>query len=110
MLGAEATCPQTGPASQAIMADTYRERKRVNILKVVVDDRSFADAFLHYIKNVKAGFLIAYAFLSTEAWEIAGWYYLSKEEGGAEPAHTSYGGTAVISMEMDFLIPEVVLL
>ena len=48
MLGAEATCPRTGPASQAVIADAYRERKRVNILKVVVDDKSwaFADLFL----------------------------------------------------------------
>lgn len=33
MLGAEATCPRTGPAPQAVLADAYGERKRVNILK-----------------------------------------------------------------------------
>ena len=82
MLGAEATCPQPGPASQAIIADAYGERKRVNVLKVMVDDKSWANAHYVYIQGYKAGFSIAYAFLSTEAWDIAGWYYVSKEEGG----------------------------
>ena len=103
MLGAEATCPRTGPASQAIIVDAYGERKRVNILKVMVDDKSWANAHYVYIQGYKAGFSIAYALLSTEAWDIAGWYYVSKEEGGSKTTYSGRGGTAVVSMEMDFL-------
>ncbi|RLE97517.1 MAG: hypothetical protein DRJ96_03600, partial [Thermoprotei archaeon] len=84
MLGAEATCPRTGPASQAIIVDAYGERKRVNILKVMVDDKSWANAHYVYIQGYKAGFSIAYALLSTQEWDIAGWYYVSKEEGGSK--------------------------
>ena len=69
----------------------------------MVDDNSWADAYFSYVRDFKAGFSIAYAFLSTEAWEIAGWYYVSKTEGGSKPAHSGRGGTAVISMEMYFL-------
>jgi len=103
MLGSEATCPQPGPASQAIIADAYGERKRVNLLKVVVDDRSFTDAFLGYVKGVRAGFSIAYAFLSTGEWDIAGWYYVSKTEEGKASTSPGYGKTAVISMEIEYL-------
>ena len=103
ILGAEATCPQPGPASQAIIVDAYGERKRVNILKVMVDDKSWAIADLFYVRDFKAGFSIAYAFLSTEAWDIAGWYYVSKTEGEHVSAYSGRGGTAVVSMEMYFL-------
>lgn len=54
------------------------------------------------MRGVKAGFSIAYAFLSTQEWGIAGWYYVSRTEEGAASTTPGRGKTAVISVE-DYL-------